>query len=201
MMGELHSVTFYSRKMLPAESNYEIYDKELLAIINCLETWCSELKFTSIPIQIFSDHRGLEYFMIKRTLTCCQAHWAEKLSEYNFKITYRDGKSNQKADALTRQTDSQELEHKHQEQVLLESEHFNITLTDAENYLTIHDQLHLATQEDEVAQKIMNAINSDHTQVKTPWGKISLQEASVKNQLIFFDDCIWVSEPSIAGVN
>ena len=70
---ELHSVTFYSRKMLPAEFNYKIYDKELLAIINCLETWRPELKFTSIPIQIFSDHQSLEYFMIKRTLTHCQA--------------------------------------------------------------------------------------------------------------------------------
>ena len=111
--------------------------------------------------------------MIKRTLTHRQAHWAEKLSEYNFKITYRDGKSNQKADALTRQADSQELGHKHQEQVLLGSEHFNITLTDAENDLTIHDQLCLATQEDEVAQKIMNAINNGHTHVKTPTGERS----------------------------
>ena len=74
--------------------------------------------------------------------------------------------------------------------MLLESEHFNNTLTDAENNLTIHDQLHLATQKNEVAQKIMNAINSGHTQVKTLQGKISLQEASVKDQLIFLDDCI-----------
>ena len=198
--GELHPVAFYSRKMLPAESNYEIYDKELLAIINCLETWRPELEFTGIPIQIFSDHRGLEYFMTKRTLTHRQARWAEKLSEYNFKITYRDGKSNQKADALTRQADSQELGHKHQEQVLLGSEHFNITLTDAENDLTIHDKLRLTTQEDEVAQKIMDAVNSGHPHVMTPQGKISLQEASVKDQLIFLGDCIWVPEPSIAEV-
>ena len=48
--SKLHPVAYYSRKMLPAESNYEIYDKELLAIINCLETWRPELEFTSIPI-------------------------------------------------------------------------------------------------------------------------------------------------------
>jgi len=35
--GVLHPVAFFSRKLLPAECNYEIYDKELLAIINCLE--------------------------------------------------------------------------------------------------------------------------------------------------------------------
>ena len=185
--------------MLTAEFNYEIYDKELLVIINCLETWRSELKFTSISIQIFSDHWGLKYFMIKRTLTCCQTHWAEKLSEYNFKIIYREGKSNQKADALTRQTDSQELEHKHQKQMLLESKHFKITLTDVED-LTIHDQLHQTTQENEVTQKIIEAINNNHHHVKTSQDKISLSDASVKNQLIFLDDCIWIPEPSIAAV-
>ena len=30
----LYSVTFYLRKLLPAELNYNIYNKELLAIIN-----------------------------------------------------------------------------------------------------------------------------------------------------------------------
>jgi len=35
--GILHSVAFYSKNMVPAECNYEIYDKELLAIIRCLE--------------------------------------------------------------------------------------------------------------------------------------------------------------------
>ena len=35
--GILHPVTFYSKNMIPAECNYEIYDKELLAIIRCLK--------------------------------------------------------------------------------------------------------------------------------------------------------------------
>ncbi len=33
----LHSVIFYSKNMIPAECNYEIYDKELLTIIRCLK--------------------------------------------------------------------------------------------------------------------------------------------------------------------
>ena len=137
--------------------------------------------------------------MTKKTLTHRQARWAEKLSEYNFKIIYQDGKTNQKADALTRQADSQELGHKHQEQVLLSPEHFSITLTDLED-LTIYDQLRLATQEDDIAQKIIDAINAGHLHVKTPQGKVSLQDAKVKDQLIFLGDRIWVPEPSITDV-
>ena len=35
--GLLHSVTFFFKNLNPVECNYEIYDKELLAIIRCFE--------------------------------------------------------------------------------------------------------------------------------------------------------------------
>ena len=35
--GVLHPITYFSRRMVPTECNYEIYDKELLAIIWCFE--------------------------------------------------------------------------------------------------------------------------------------------------------------------
>ena len=92
--------------MVPAEYNYEIYNKELLAIIKAFENWRPELEGSSVPVKILTDYRGLEYFQTKRTLTRRQARWAEKLSEFNFVITYRDGKSNIKADALIRQAGS-----------------------------------------------------------------------------------------------
>ncbi len=104
--GVLHPVAFYSKNMVPAECNYEIYDKELLAIIRCLEHWRPELECTEIPIKIFTDHKSLEYFMTSKELSRRQARWAEKLSEYNFKVIYRSGKQNEKADALTRRADS-----------------------------------------------------------------------------------------------
>ena len=37
--GILHPCAFFSRKFTTAELNYEIYDKEMLAIVNCLTTW------------------------------------------------------------------------------------------------------------------------------------------------------------------
>ncbi len=65
----LHSVIFYSKNMIFAECNYEIYDKKLLTIIYCLKHWCSELKCTDILIKIFIDHLNLKYFMIIKELT------------------------------------------------------------------------------------------------------------------------------------
>ena len=84
----LHSVILYSKNMILAECNYEIYDKELLTIICCLKHWCFELKCTDILIKIFIDHLNLKYFMTIKELIKWQARWAEKLSEYNFKIIY-----------------------------------------------------------------------------------------------------------------
>ena len=37
--GVLHPVAYFSKKHSPAECNYEIYDKELMAIITCFEEW------------------------------------------------------------------------------------------------------------------------------------------------------------------
>ncbi len=48
--------------MSPAECNYEIYDKELLAIVKAFEEWRPELAGTSEkdPIQVMTDQRNLE---------------------------------------------------------------------------------------------------------------------------------------------
>ncbi len=106
----LHSVIFYSKNMILAECNYEIYDKELLIIIRCLKHWRFELKCTDILIKIFIDHLNLKYFMIIKELTQRQTRWTEKLSEYNFKIIYQSGKQNLKVDALIRMSDVKLIE-------------------------------------------------------------------------------------------
>ncbi len=106
----LHSVIFYSKNMIFAECNYEIYDKESLIIICCLKHWHLELKCTNISIKIFIDHLNLKYFMIIKKLTWWQAKWAEKLSEYNFKIIYQSKKQNLKVDALIRMSDVKSVE-------------------------------------------------------------------------------------------
>jgi len=64
----LHPVAFYSKKHSPTECNYEIYDKELLAIVRAFEEWRPHLEGLRHPIQVLSDHKNLEYFMSTKLL-------------------------------------------------------------------------------------------------------------------------------------
>ncbi len=129
----LHSMIFYSKNMILAECNYEIYDKKLLIIIRCLKHWCFKLKCTNILIKIFINHLNLKYFMIIKELIRWQAKWAEKLSEYNFKIIYQLRKQNLKVDALIRMSDVKSVEANddcklYQHQMLLSEDRFELQL-------------------------------------------------------------------------
>ena len=99
--GTLHPCAFYSRKMAPAECNYEIYDKEMLAIIRALEEWDAELR--GVPqFLILTDHKNLEYFMTTRKLNERQVRWSQALTRYNFTLQYRPGTLGGLPDSLTR---------------------------------------------------------------------------------------------------
>ncbi|KAH7478801.1 Transposon Tf2-9 polyprotein [Fusarium oxysporum f. sp. matthiolae] len=100
--GRLHPVAFFSKKHTATECNYEIYDKELMAIIRCFEEWRPELEGAPSPIKVITDHKNLEYFTTTKLLNRRQARWSEFLSRFNFQITYRPGKQGVKPDALTR---------------------------------------------------------------------------------------------------
>jgi hypothetical protein len=102
--GILHPVAFFSKKHTLAECNYEIYDKELMAIVRAFEEWQPELEGALHPIQVLSDHKNLEYFMSTKLLNHRQTRWAEYLSHFDFKIFYRPGKAGGKPDALTRRS-------------------------------------------------------------------------------------------------
>jgi len=68
-------VAFYSKKHSPAECNYEIYDKELLAIIGAFKEWRPHLEGSCHPIQVLSDSKNLEYFMSTKLLNRKQVRW------------------------------------------------------------------------------------------------------------------------------
>ena len=61
--GVLHPVAYFFTRMAPAECNYNIYDKELLAIIRAFEEWRPELEGAAEQVQVITDHKNLEYFM------------------------------------------------------------------------------------------------------------------------------------------
>jgi ribonuclease HI len=82
----LHPVAYYSKKHSPAECNYDIYDKELMAIIKALEEWRPECEGAAYPLQLITDHKNLEYFITKKLLNWRQARWSEFLTRFDYEI-------------------------------------------------------------------------------------------------------------------
>ncbi|MBW0543113.1 hypothetical protein O181_082828, partial [Austropuccinia psidii MF-1] len=85
-----HPIAFDSGKLIPAELNYEIHDKELLGIVWALKHWRALLSL-SFPFEVLTNHSCLQYFMSSKVLSRCQARWPELLSEFHFSITYCPG--------------------------------------------------------------------------------------------------------------
>ncbi len=126
--GELHPIAYFSKKHNPAECNYEIYDKELMAIVRAFEEWRPELEGSTLPIKVITDHKNLEYFMSTKQLNRRQARWSEFLSRFDYRIIYRPGKAGGKPDALTRRSgdlpkegDTSDPRHQYQHQTVLKT--------------------------------------------------------------------------------
>jgi hypothetical protein len=66
--NKLHPNAFHSSKFSPAEINYDIHDKELLAILDCFKTWRGYLEGLLHTVQVFTDYKNLEYFMTTKVL-------------------------------------------------------------------------------------------------------------------------------------
>jgi hypothetical protein len=80
--------------MLPAEQNYDIYDKELLAIVHAFEAWRHYLEGSTHAIDVFSDHSNLTYFTTAQRLTRRQARWSIFLTRFDFRILHKPGRNN-----------------------------------------------------------------------------------------------------------
>ena len=60
--GDRHPISFISKTLSPTERNYEIYDRELLAIIRALEEWRHYIQGSAHTTIILSDHKNLTYY-------------------------------------------------------------------------------------------------------------------------------------------
>jgi transposase InsO family protein len=98
-------IAFYSRKLIQAELNYDIHDKELLAIVTAFRVWRPYLEGAKHTIIVKTDHKNLTYFTTTKELTRRQARWSEILSQYDFRIIHCSGPENGQADALSRRPD------------------------------------------------------------------------------------------------
>lgn len=66
--NEWQPIAFFSKALTATEQNYEIHDRELLAIIQALEEWWHYLQGSANKIEIITDHKNLEYFLSAKKL-------------------------------------------------------------------------------------------------------------------------------------
>jgi len=87
------------------ERNYKIHDKEMLAIIRALEEWRHFLEGATHLVEIWTDHKNLEYFMTAKKLNRRQARWSLYLARFDFLLHHRPRHAMGKPDALSRRAD------------------------------------------------------------------------------------------------
>jgi len=91
--------------MNAAEKNYDVHDKELLAIVMAVKHWRCYLDGNPHPTKVLTDHKGLQWLSSKAELTGRQARWVELLSDVEYVVSYIPGPQNAAADALSRRAD------------------------------------------------------------------------------------------------
>ncbi|MBW0530303.1 hypothetical protein O181_070018 [Austropuccinia psidii MF-1] len=96
-----HPIAFNSCKLISADLNYEIHQKELPGIVCALKRWRAFFLSLSLYFEALTNHSSLKYFMYSKVLTRRQALWAAFLSEFPFSITYRPGHLATLPDALS----------------------------------------------------------------------------------------------------
>ncbi|EEB89036.1 hypothetical protein MPER_12920 [Moniliophthora perniciosa FA553] len=129
--GKWHPVAFYSKSLNAVERNYEIHDKEMLAIIRALETWRHFLEGSPHSFEVWTDHKNLEYFRKAQKLNRRQACWSLYLSRFDFTLHHKPGRSMGKPDALSRRADHGKGEHDNEDIVLLDPKLFHIRALEA----------------------------------------------------------------------
>jgi hypothetical protein len=103
--GKKHPIAYYSKTLTAAERNYDVYDLELLAMVNALDHWRQYLAGSPHKIIIYSDHQNLLYWKEPHKISRRVAREVLMLSEYNFEICHIKGTANRRADVLSRRPD------------------------------------------------------------------------------------------------
>ncbi|CAJ0937392.1 unnamed protein product [Ranitomeya imitator] len=108
--GRKHPCFFFSKTFTPAERNYSIGDRELLAMKLAFSEWRHLLEGARFPFQVFTDHKNLVYLQTAQRLNSRQARWSLFFSRFHFTLHFLSGEKNVRADALSRSVVSSEEE-------------------------------------------------------------------------------------------
>src|SRR5258706_4892657 len=103
--GMHQPITFMSKGFSDVECNYQIHDKEMLAIMHALDEWHHFLEGAMEKFEILMDHWNLAYFQDAQKLNCQQVHWSLFLSHFDFSLHHQPGQLMGRPDALSWRSD------------------------------------------------------------------------------------------------
>jgi hypothetical protein len=140
--GHMCIVGSVSHLFNPAERNYNIHDRELLAIIHGLRAW--HHLFLSSPhiLTVYTDHKNLTYYWHTQRITRCMARYLGELADYHLTLVHKPGAQN-RVDVLSRRPDY-DTGGKDNEDVIVLPEHL---FTNAAEILSLEQQVCEAQEE------------------------------------------------------
>jgi len=124
-------VVFILKSLSDTERNYEIHNKEMLAVVRCLEVWRHFLEGAMMKFEVWTNHKNLEYFIKAQKLNRRQARWALYLSRFDFILKHVLGSKMGKADCLSRRPDWEiSVERDNEDETLIKPEWLEVRKTE-----------------------------------------------------------------------
>ena len=165
-----HPVAYFSKSLLPAERNYDIFDRELLAIIYAIKAFRYLLLGTPQKFLVQSDHNNLKYFRSPQKITARQARWMAFLEDYDFELEHLPGCTNTVADLLSRRSDLSEGVNINESQVVLPENLFShkISVAKLHHARKIYLEDDLQTRR-KILQEIHDTPTGGHPGISNTW--------------------------------
>ena len=182
--GIWHPCGFISQSFSEAERNYQIYDRELLAIIRGFETWRHFLMGSPHKVTVHTNHKNLTFYRTPQKLNRRQARWQLFLSEFEFELIHVPGNRMAVPDALSRRPDlCPEEDNDNEDQIMLPEEVFVKTMD-----VELHKQFTEIRTWDKVIMDALDAIKQGGT---LPM-KSALKDWREEDGIIFYKDRVYV---------
>ena len=131
--GKLQPISYYSRKLSPAEINYSTTDKEGLSVISSLKHY--RFIVYGHPVTVFTDHSAIIQIFKNPNLNGKRARWHLIASDYDVNFKFIPGRSNNVADALSRHISMVDVDRNLDEELIRTSQDNDSDIKEIKTYL------------------------------------------------------------------
>src|SRR5690606_26624741 len=163
------------------------------------EEWHHYCEGSQEPLIVYTDHSNLRDFCTTKKLNRREARWSQTLQNYNFKIVYRPGPKNEKADALTRRSgdlpEGKEDERSGVMGQLLQNKNFDSkTLLAAQpKTKSIEERIRTTLLNDELGKSVIKVLANKDQKHRT----IPLSETAYKDGLLWVKERLYVPDDEV----